>query len=168
MATGIVSKLTGVFGGNIGDGVAKIVGLFKVSPELVEQHRFELEKIQDELIQKQLDATSLEVQSAAANIQAEAKSGDKYVERSRPTFIYLVEFILFFNCIAVPIYQTLTRQPLAVLVLPHELYWLFGSCILGYTGASHWSDFMALPGKSEIGLPLGMKMSNDSTETKEK
>lgn len=166
MASVIVSKLAGAFGGNIGDSVAKIVGLFKVPPEQMEEHRFELEKIQAELVAKQLDAASLEVQAASANIQAEAKSGDKYTERSRPTFIYLCELILFFNCVAVPIYQALTHQTLTVLAMPHEMYWLFGSCILGYTGASHWSDFMALPGKSEIGLPFGLKMGNDSNKEK--
>jgi len=162
MAGMIVSKLAGAFAGNIGQTVKDIAGVFKVPPEQVEEHRFELEKIQSELVSKQLDAASVEVQAAAANIQAEEKSGDKYTERSRPTFIYLVELILFFNCVVVPVYQALARQPLAVLSLPHELYWLFGSCVLGYTGAGHWSDFMALPGKSEIALP-GLTMRNDSS-----
>ena len=168
MAAGVMSKLAGVFGGNIGDSVSKIVGLFKVSPELVEEHKFELEKIQAELVSKQLDAASLEVQAASSNIQAEEKSGDKYTERSRPTFIYMCEVILAFNCIFVPAWQMFTKQPITFLPLPHELYWLFGSCVLGYTGASHWSDFMQLPGQSSISLPFGIAMSNDDKTNKEK
>jgi len=163
MASAILGKLGGIFAGNVGDTVAKIAGVFKVPPEQVEEHRFELEKLQEELVSKQLDAASVEVSAASANIQAEAKSGDKYTERSRPTFIYLCEIVIFFNTVIVPLWQMEHGTPLAVLNMPHEMYWLFGSCILGYTGASHWSDFMALPGKSEIGLPFGLKMGNDSS-----
>src|SRR6266704_5287673 len=120
---GVLGKLAGVLGGNIGDAFTKVVGAFKVPPEQIEAHRFELEKIAAELQEKQLTAAQAEVEAASANIRAETTSGDKYTERSRPTFLYLVEFILGFNCIFVPCYQMATHQPLSILGLPHEMYW---------------------------------------------
>lgn len=157
----VLDKLAGIFGGNIGDTVAKVASIFKVPPEQVEEHRFELDKLQAEMQSKLIDSAMAEVNAASANIQAEAKSGDAYTVRSRPTFLYVCYAVIIFNFIAVPIVQFFTHRPVGFINLPQELYWLFGAGYLGYTGASHWSDFMALPGKSEMNLPFGIKMGND-------
>ena len=124
--------LDAIFGGGVGKLVKDVVGTFKLSPEAkmefekqIEEQKFELAKIDAELEGKLADA-------ASANIQAEAKSGDKYTSRARPTFLYIVEFILAWNYVVVPLFE---QQPVQ---LPEPLFWLFGSCMLGYVGARSW------------------------------
>src|SRR6266568_1597173 len=127
--------LTDILGGSILDGVAKIVGLFKVSPDVALAHQAELEKIQADMQAKILDAANAEVQAASANIRADAASGDKFTQRARPSFMYICEVILLCNYILFPL---LNRPPLD---FPEPLFWLFGSAILGYTGARSWEKF---------------------------
>jgi hypothetical protein len=116
----------------VGGAVAQIAKVFKADPTVVEQNKFEIEKIQIDLQEKVLEAATREVEAASANIKADASSGDKYTSRARPTFMYVCEFILAWNYIAVPLFK---QQPVN---LPEPLFWLFGSAILGYTGARTW------------------------------
>jgi hypothetical protein len=95
-------------------------------------------KLQELAAKYQEDILNADVQmqqTAAANIQADAKSGDKFTQRARPSFMYIVEVILVCNYIVFPL---MNRPPLA---LPEPLFWLFGSAILGYTGARSWEKF---------------------------
>ena len=157
-----MGKLADIFGGNIADGVAKIISLFKLDPNVAAQHAEELAKIQADLVAKQMDAATAEVQAARDTIVAEAQSGDSYTRRARPSFMYLVEFILAFNFIILPLIQMLSHQALSPMALPSPLLWLFGSAILGYTGARSWDKFMEAPGDSSISLPLGIKASQNT------
>jgi Holin of 3TMs, for gene-transfer release len=124
--------ITDILGGSILDGVSKVISLFKVPPEKQLEAQTELSKIQMEMQGKLQDALTAEIQAAAGNIQADAKSGDKFTARARPSFMYIVEVILACNYIAFPL---MNRAPLA---LPDALFWLFGSAVLGYTGARTW------------------------------
>jgi hypothetical protein len=54
--------------------------------------------------------------------------------------MYIVEAILLCNYIIFPL---INRTPLA---LPEPLFWLFGSAVLGYTGARSWEK-IGLSGK---------------------
>lgn len=146
-----MGKLADIFGGNITEGVAKIISLFHVDPSLAAANAEKLAEIQAEIVSKQVDAAKAEVEAAARNIQADAASGDKFTQRARPSFMYIIELILFWNYIVAPL---LGRQ---VLSLPDPLFWLFGSAILGYTGARSWDKFMNAAGDSSIELPLGIK-----------
>ncbi len=148
-----MGKLADLFGGNIADGVAKIISLFHVDPNLAAANAEKLQEIQAEIVSKQIDAATAEVNAATANIQADAKSGDKFTSRARPSFMYIIEFILFWNYVISPL---LGKQ---VLTLPDSLFWLFGSAILGYTGARSWDKFMGTDGESKIELPFGIKAS---------
>ena len=130
--------LDALFGGGVGQLVKDVVGTFKLSPEEkakidaeLEAHRFELAKIDAELEGKLADA-------ASANIQAEAKSGDKYTSRARPTFLYVVNVIIAWNYIIVPIFKQ------APVPLPEPLFWLFGSVMLGYVGARSWEKISGM------------------------
>lgn len=127
--------------GGLGQLIKDIIGSFKLSPEAkmefekeLAAHEFELKKIDAELESKLSE-------HAAANIQAEEKSGDKYTARARPTFMYIVEFILLWNYVAVPLFK---QMPV---VLPEPLFWLFGSAVLGYTGARSWEKISGMGGK---------------------
>lgn len=132
-------KITDLFGGGLLGGVKDIIGAFKLDPakkaELqaaVDANEAAIALKQLELDGKLQDALTAEIQTASANIRAEAGSGDKYTSRARPTFLYICEFILLWNYVVVPLFK---QQPLE---LPEALFWLFGSCMLGYTGARTW------------------------------
>lgn len=137
-------SLTSLLGGSVGEVFSKIVGTFKVSPEkkleletLLKSHEFELAKAQAELESKLADYQAREIEAAGANIRAEAQSGDAYTSRARPSFIYVMLAIFICNYIAFPLMQ---RLPLT---FPEPLFWLFGSCMLGYTGARTWEKFQS-------------------------
>ena len=55
--------------------------------------------------------------------------------------MYIVEFILLWNYVAVPLFK---QMPV---VLPEPLFWLFGSAVLGYTGARSWEKISGIGGK---------------------
>lgn len=125
------SILAAVTSGGIKDLVLGVLDRIHVSPtvqaqikEQMEQNAVELQKMDLALQQKELDA-------ASQNIQAEAKSGP-FAASARPMFLYMMEFILVCNFVIFPLIQ---RSPIA---LPEPIFWLFGSCMLGYTGARTW------------------------------
>jgi hypothetical protein len=135
-----------LIGGNLGDLFKKVVGTFKLDPEVkakieaqIEQNRFEIAKIQAELEAKLEEGRVKEIEAAGANIRAEAGSGDRFTSRARPSFIYTMLGIFICNYIIFP----LVTRP--TLTFPEPLFWLFGSCMLGYTGARTWE---------KIGNPL--------------
>jgi hypothetical protein len=137
-----------LIGGNVGDLFQKIVGTFKLSPEkaaelkeLADQHAVDLQKIQLDMEAKAQDTLAREVEAASANIRAEATTGDKYTSRARPSFIYIMLFILLANYVIFPLWR---MTPLA---FPDALFWLFGSCMLGYTGARTWEKIYQGQGK---------------------
>jgi hypothetical protein len=152
--------LTDILGGSLTDGVAKIISLFKVDPNKAAEHAAELAKIQADIQSKMIDAAQAEIEAASANIRAEQASGDKYTQRARPSFVYMVLVILFANYVILP----LVGRPL--IALPDSLFWLFGSAILGYTGARSWEKVLSLPGDSEVSLPFGVKASNSTKGAK--
>ena len=134
-----MSLLSNILGGNLLNGVKGLIDSFHASPEekakfqaLCDENQKEIQLAQISLQKEQQDAIAREVEAASANIRAEAQSGDKYTSRARPSFIYVVLVILSCNYIAFPLAG---KAPLA---FPDALFWLFGSCVLGYTGARSW------------------------------
>lgn len=137
--------LGSLLGGNIGELFSKIVGTFKLDPtkraeleSLKETHAAELAKIQLELESKVQDSISREIEAASANIRSEAGSGDRFTSRARPSFIYVMLAIFIANYLVFP----LMKRP--ALEFPEALFWLFGSCMLGYTGARTWEKFQSI------------------------
>lgn len=138
-----------LLGGNLGELFQKIVGTFKLSPETAAQlqlaqmqHAADLQKMENDLEAQAQLTLAREVEAASANIRAEASSGDKYTSRARPSFLYVMLGILFANYVVFPL---LTLPPIQ---FPDALFWLFGSCMLGYTGARTWE---------KVSLPSGGK-----------
>lgn len=127
--------LQDIIGGNILDGFAKVISMFKVPPEVALQHQAELAKLAADQQLAILNAANVEIQAASDNIKAEEASGDKFTSRARPSFMYLCIFILGMNYVFFPMFN---RAPVN---FPEPLFWLFGSCILGYTGARSWEKF---------------------------
>lgn len=150
--------ITSILGGSLADAVSGIIGHFKADPTVVAQAQAAAAANQAALQEKQLDlqakldeAVSNEVTAAAANIQAEAKSGDKYTSRARPTFMYIVEAVLAFNYIVIPLVHLFGRS-VAPFALPDNVMYLFGVSITGYTAFRSFDKFMALPGDSSVKL----------------
>ena len=128
-----------IVGGGVGQLVKTVVGTFKLSPEAkaeidkqIEDHRFELEKLDREYETKLLDAQTKEIEAASASIRAEASSGDPYTSRARPTFLYLMYCVLGWNYILIPLLQFTTGKPPMPVDLPADLLTLFGAGYLGY------------------------------------
>ncbi len=130
--------LDSIFGGGVGKLVKDVVGTFKLSPEA--KLEFDKQLAENEFRLKQMDADleSKLADTASANIRAESGSGDKYTSRARPTFLYIVEFILLWNYVVVPLFKQTPVQ------LPDPLFWLFGSAMLGYVGARSWEKISAI------------------------
>lgn len=131
--------LAQILGGGVGQLFKDIVGSFKLSPEkeaellkMAEENKQALLMKQAELELKAQEVAAREVEAASRNIVAEASSGDRFTSRARPLFMYTVNAILVWNYVVVPMFH---RDPIA---LPEALFWLFGSCVLGYTGARTW------------------------------
>lgn len=134
-----------ILGGNLASFVGGLIDKFHLSPEdkakfqaAVDANQTQLALAQLDLQGKAQDELAREVEAASGNIRAEAASGDKYTSRARPSVIYVVLVILSANYIVFPL---LGKAPLA---FPDALFWLFGSCVLGYTGARSWDKFTML------------------------
>ena len=143
------------------DGLAKVIDQFHMSPE----EKAQAQQAITEAAQKAKDsAQDYEVQLntiAGQNIRADAESGDKFTQRARPWFMYIVELILAFNYIGVPAYQMVTGKVLTPVALPGDLLTLFGVCVTGYVFARSAEKVTSLPGDSQINV-LGMKIGNKS------
>jgi Holin of 3TMs, for gene-transfer release len=137
-------SLTDILGGSLGTAFKDIVSQFHMSPEDKAKFQAEIDANAAALAVKQIeyqqkleDSYQVELTTASANIRAEASSGDKYTSRARPSFIYVMLLILTANFIVFP----LLGKP--ALNFPDALFWLFGSCMLGYTGARTWEKVQA-------------------------
>ncbi len=123
-----------------------------------------LEQIQKDNIEIQQMQNDLEIKLndiAGQNIRADSTNGDKFTERARPTFMYIIEFILVFNYAVIPVAEMFGSKVVPI-VLPADLLTLFGVCVTGYVMARSVDKTLALPGNSEIS-GLGMKASNKPT-----
>jgi hypothetical protein len=137
--------LQNILGSNLLQTVKGLVDSFHTSPELkaqmqaaIDENQTQIQLAQIALESKAQDTLARETEAAGANIRAEAASGDKYTSRARPSVIYVVLVILSANYIVFPLVGK------SALVLPDALFWLFGSVVLGYTGARSWDKFTML------------------------
>jgi hypothetical protein len=140
-----VSLLDTFLGGNLGQVFKDVVGQFHLSPDdkakfqaAIDENQKEIQLAQIALEGKAQDSLARETEAASANIRAEAASGDKYTSRARPSVVYVVLVILSCNYVVFPLVGK------AALVFPDALFWLFGSCVLGYTGARTWDKYTIL------------------------
>ena len=137
--------LSNILGSNLGQVFKDVVGTFKLSPEdkakfqaAVDENQTQIQLAQIALQKNAQDELAREIEAASANIRAEASSGDKYTSRARPSFVYATLGIMAANYVVFPLAG---KPPLA---FPDALFWLFGSCMLGYTGARSWEKVSGL------------------------
>ena len=143
----ILSTITGA--GGLKDLVIGILDKVKLDPNkkaeielALANKEFELKKLEMEMLAREQEAITKEIEAASANIRAEAASGDKYTARARPSFMYMMIVIMMCNYLLFPLINK------AIVEYPEPLFWLFGSTILGYTGARTWE---------KIGFPTKRK-----------
>lgn len=155
-----MSVIGDVFGvGGLSNLAQTIIEKFVPDPQAKAAALQHLQDNQIEIVKMQDDIETKLNDIAGQNIRADAASGDKYTERARPTFMYIVEFILAFNYIAIPGIQIATGKVIAPFNLPPDLLTLFGVCVTGYVMARSVDKTLALPGASEVNI-LGIKASN--------
>jgi hypothetical protein len=157
---GFAAGFKALLGGNPIDGISKIIEEFHLSPEQKAQMQAAVQAQEIDLEKAKLARDAALQEVAGQNIRSETGSADKYTSRARPTFMYIVEGILFWNFILLPSAQFITGKPPAPIVLPTDLLWLFGSCVMGYVGARSLDKFMGLPGDSQMKLPFGIQLGN--------
>ena len=85
---------------------------------------------------------------------------DRFAERARPAFLYLIMAVLAVDYIVIPVARIFGShsEPIA---LPADLLTLFGVAISGYGLSRTAEKIAALPGASEINV-LGVKIGNKS------
>lgn len=156
-----MGALVSAFGSAIGpvfDGLTKVIGEFHMSPEEKIQAQ---QAIADAQAQAVAAAQNYNVQLnaiASSNIRADADSGDKFTQRARPTFMYVIIAVLAFNYIGLPFAQIFGSK-IGPIVLPGDLLTLFGVCVTGYVMSRTAEKISAMPGDSQVSL-LGMKAGN--------
>lgn len=157
-----MSVIGDIFGvGGLSSLAQTIIEKFVPDPQAKEAA---LEKLRADAITMQQMENDLEEKlnaTAGANIRADAESGDKFTARARPTFMYIVEAILFFNFIVVPLVQLVTGKVIQPFNLPGDLLTLFGVCVTGYVMSRSVDKALSLPGDSQVNI-LGAKISNKS------
>lgn len=79
-----MGKFGDVLGGSILDGVSKIVGLFKLSPEQAMQHQEKITEISAEMQGKILDAATAQMQAQTEVNKIEAANPSVFVAGWRP------------------------------------------------------------------------------------
>jgi hypothetical protein len=121
----------------------------KVIPDKEARARAKLELLE---LQGTQDLKQIEAQLSA--IVAEARSGDPWTSRARPSFLYVMYAMILW---ALPIgvlslFHPNAAQAIAGAMtaylrgLPEELYALFGTGYLGYTAARQWGKIKGVEG----------------------
>lgn len=96
----IVDQIASALGGNIADGVAKIISLFKIDPNVALQKQTELAEIQLKMQSDAAQAVAQQLHDQSAVNQAEAASSNWFVSSWRPAVGWccalglLVQFII--------------------------------------------------------------------------
>ncbi len=139
--------------------VTDLISQFHMSPEEKQQAQ---QAIADASAKAQLAAQDYDAKLndiAGQNIRAEQASGDKFTQRARPSFMYVVIAVIGFNYMALPLMQVFGSK-VGPIELPADLLTLFGVCVCGYVCARSGEKISALPGDSQINLAGIVKIAN--------
>lgn len=133
----LAAKLTGILGGNIGDTIAKVVGVFKLSPEQAAQHAEDLTKIAADATAKQTDAAITEMNAAKDVILAEANSQSWLPRNVRPLLLLIWGFTITANAF-IPLIARYWVPGLVPFQLDPWIYKLTAIGFTGYVTARTW------------------------------
>jgi hypothetical protein len=131
------------------DSVTGIISQFHMSPEDKAKYDQQILQMQADL-QKQSQDYEVKLNDIAGqNIRADSQNSDKFTARARPTFAYIIEFILAFNYIGIPIAR-MSGAHVDVIQLPGDLLTLFGVYMTGFVYMRSVDKTMTLPGESSV------------------
>lgn len=140
----------------IADVAKSIIEEFHMSPEQKAEQLAKLQAAQEQALESARDYDARLNDIAGQNIRADAASQDKFTERARPTFMYIIEFILFWNYVGLSIVRACGVKDVGPAVLPADLLTLFGVCVTGYVFVRSADKTLALPGTSSVSVMGGM------------
>ena len=108
------------------------------------------EKAKLDLLAMQQAGELKELELSMSAIVAEAQSQDKWTSRARPMFMYVMYALFLWSIPFSLLYMAFPeRADMAVMgfqkwlaALPEELYWLFGTGYLGYSGVRTADKFI--------------------------
>ena len=143
----IISELGNLVGGNLADGISKIISLFKVDPNVALQHQVELAKIQADIQSKILDG----IQAQTAVNEKEAASSSVFVAGWRPwigwvcgaAFAYAFVFQPFFTFMLAATHSPIDPKTLPTVDLSNLLPVLLG--MLGLAGMRSYEKVQGVP-----------------------
>lgn len=104
----------------------------------------QMSELKQAMLQHEAEMARLEVEErkdARDLIRQEGASDDPWIRRARPTFLWLIYLVIFWNFIVlgtIEYWRTGAALAQPPINFPDELYMLFGSAFLGYTGFRSW------------------------------
>jgi len=147
----------------IADTAKGIIEEFHMSPEQKAEQLAKLAAAQQAAIDSARDYEVKLNDIAGQNIRADAASQDKFTERARPTFMYIIEGILLWNYCGMSFLRViLHRGDIGPVTLPGDLLTLFGVCVTGYVFTRTADKTLALPGTSTVSVMGGVIKGTNS------
>lgn len=127
-------------GGSVKDLVLGVFDRIKgMSPEdrakiqsLVEEHTFELSKIDAELKKQAMTVEETLIKESAATVRVDQGSADWFVRRARPYFLWIMGTSVGFSCLVYPLINAATGKGLVYPEIPATLIGLFATGFTGY------------------------------------
>lgn len=120
------------------DGIAGLLGKIlddiHTPPEVKAQIEQKAAENQLALVQLEADTQIKLNQMAVSEVQTDSSSGDKFVRRARPAFLWMMTLALGFN-LFLPLCSQLFGGRLQPLAIPDALYGLFATAFTGYVAA---------------------------------
>lgn len=123
-----------------------ISGLFKTGEQLLKRlfpDPEQQEKAQQELRKMEQEGDLKTLATRMSAIIAEANSEDPWTSRARPTFMYVFYLVILSLVLISPIVGVFYPEQMTLFytnvgtgfrAIPEELWWLFGTGYLGYSG----------------------------------
>lgn len=142
---------TSLIGGSVTDGVAKIISLFKVDPNLALAHQADLEKIQADMQNKLVDA--VQAMSAAQNAvnAAEAASPKLFIAGWRPFIGWVCGAGLSFQFIVGPLVTWIAALAKHAVAFPQLDMGTLLTLLLGMLGLGGMRTFEKVSGVNDVG-----------------
>lgn len=145
--------ITSLIGGNIGEAVAKVVGLFKVDPTIALQKQVELQEIQLQLQSKLQDQFNSQLQAQMDVNKQEAASSKMFVAGWRPFIGWVCGTGLLIQFMVNPIFTwiaALAKHPVVFpsLDLGTLITLLFG--MLGLGAMRTYEKTLGAPGSTQL------------------
>lgn len=116
---------------------SQLIGKFISDPE-------QKAKAELDLVKAHQNGEFKELEVRMEAIVAEATSNDPWTSRARPSFLYLVYFLILVLAVFAPLVGVwfpehmelyFTNVNKGLQAIPEPMWWLFGSVMLGYTTA---------------------------------